>query len=405
MSVINKMLRDLDSRQADTDVLASLGAVRPGRDGVPTGARVGLSAGRATVAGGVAQPVRARRSTRTVVQMGMYGVLALAGVAAAAWWLLHRPTPPVAVAPPAATQPAPLTVAAQAAPPAVAAQVASVVPAAAPTSATRAAATVAPPLVVSVAVVPKADNPAARPALSLATASSVRPAPVAAQVVPPPPALAGSLSLKLSMDAAPPLNQMVTAAVPTTAHQSVQPLAASVAPAAALQPAAGKPATLQALLLHAQTLWGDGDRSAALQLLKDAMQRLESAPGGQGDAATVALVREYARVGLLGGQTTEVLVTLERLQPQWAGVADIWAIRGNAAQRLGRHAQAVAAYQQALALNPNEPRWMLGAAVSMAALGQTGPAADLAEKVRSARALPPDVANYLRQLGVAIRAD
>jgi len=397
MSVINKMLRDLDSRQADTDVLASLGAVRPGRDGVPTGARVGLSAGRATVAGGVAQPVRARRSTRTVVQMGLYGLLALAGVAGAAWWLLHRPTAPTAVAPP--------TAAAQPTSSAMAAQSASVVQAAAPAGLAQSAATAKPLLAASAAVAPKAANLAERQGLPTAMPSSARPASVAARAVLPHLALAGNLSLKLSLDTVPQPNQIATTTAPAKAPQGVQPLATPAAPVAAPQPTAHKPDSLQALLAHAQALWGDGDRSAALQLLKDAMQRLEATPGGQGDATTVALVREYARVGLLAGQTTEVLATLERLQPQWSGAADIWAIRGNAAQRLGRHTQAVTAYQQALSLNPNEPRWMLGAAVSMAALGQTGPAADMAEKVRSARALPADVANYLRQLGVVIRAD
>lgn len=96
---------------------------------------------------------------------------------------------------------------------------------------------------------------------------------------------------------------------------------------------------------------------------------------------------------------------LERLEPRLAGVADIWALRGNAAQRLGRHAEAANAYLKGLALNPNESRWMLGAAVSLAAQGQTGPAGELAEKARVAGALRRDVANYLRQLGVLIRSD
>jgi tetratricopeptide (TPR) repeat protein len=161
------------------------------------------------------------------------------------------------------------------------------------------------------------------------------------------------------------------------------------------------------LVAQAQVLWAAGDQSAALLLLKGALARVESAPtGAKHDTADVAvLAREYASEALASGQTSEVLATLERLEPRLAGVADIWAIRGNAAQRLGRHAQAVAAYQQALALNPNEPRWLLGAAVSLAAMGQTLAATDMAEKVRVARALPPDVANYLRQLGVVIRPD
>ena len=66
---------------------------------------------------------------------------------------------------------------------------------------------------------------------------------------------------------------------------------------------------------------------------------------------------------------------------------------------------AMHAYLQSLSQRPHEPRWMLGAAVSLAAQGQLGPAGELAEQARQAGALPADVANYLRQLGVAVRPD
>jgi len=46
---------------------------------------------------------------------------------------------------------------------------------------------------------------------------------------------------------------------------------------------------------------------------------------------------------------------------------------------------------------------MLAAAVSLAAQGQTAPAADLAEKARRAGFLPSAVANYLQQLGVVLQ--
>jgi tetratricopeptide (TPR) repeat protein len=155
-------------------------------------------------------------------------------------------------------------------------------------------------------------------------------------------------------------------------------------------------------LAQAQIQWAEGARQSAIDLVKATLMRLEqSAPG---DSATLAtLTRDYVRMVLAQGQTQEALATLERLEPHLAGVADIWALRGNAAQRLGRHAQAISAYSKAMALRPDEARWMLGAAVSMAASGQIGPAGDLAEKVRLAGALPPDVASYLRQLGVVIR--
>jgi Flp pilus assembly protein TadD len=80
-------------------------------------------------------------------------------------------------------------------------------------------------------------------------------------------------------------------------------------------------------------------------------------------------------------------------------------MRGNAAQRLGQHAEAVHSYQRALALRPDETRWMLGAAVSLAAQGQTAAAGEWADKARVMGALRPELAAYLRQLGVTIHTD
>ena len=54
----------------------------------------------------------------------------------------------------------------------------------------------------------------------------------------------------------------------------------------------------------------------------------------------------------------------------------------NAAQRVGQHAEASLAYRTALDIRPGEPRWMLGAAVSMAALGQLAATADMVDWAR-----------------------
>jgi Flp pilus assembly protein TadD len=108
---------------------------------------------------------------------------------------------------------------------------------------------------------------------------------------------------------------------------------------------------------------------------------------------------------LADGQVSNALKLLTRLEPQISQVADLWAMRGNSAQRLGQHADAASSYQRALNLKQDEPRWMLGLAVSLAAQGQTTPAAELAEKVRLMGALRPEIAIYLRQLGVVIRSD
>jgi len=144
-----------------------------------------------------------------------------------------------------------------------------------------------------------------------------------------------------------------------------------------------------------------------MDLLREALAAAERAapvgtPSGN-HSELVLLARELARMDLIEDRAGPTLEMLTRLEPALSSFADIWAIRGNAAQRLGRHQESVAAYLMALKLRPDEPRWMLGAAVSLAAQGQTVSAAELAEKARVGGVLNPEVAAYLRELGVPLR--
>lgn len=176
------------------------------------------------------------------------------------------------------------------------------------------------------------------------------------------------------------------------------------APAGATPPPTGRlPAALETLA-QAQNLWNGGSRDAAIELLRDAVAVAERAPalGGGPAQVLVPLVRELARMELVEGRVAQVFDLLSRLEPVLTPYADLWAVRGNAAQRLGRHAESASAYLMALKIRPNEPRWMLGAAVSLAVQGQTAAAAEWAEKARANGALPPELFAYLRQLGVPL---
>jgi len=184
-------------------------------------------------------------------------------------------------------------------------------------------------------------------------------------------------------------------------------LTPNVIAAAEGQTASSRQVPAMEALAQAQSLWKSGSHEAAMDLLHEALASTERAHlAGQASGSSAmlaALVRELARMELAEGRVNQTLVMLARLETALSGVADVWAIRGNAAQRLGRHQESAAAYAMALKLRPEEPRWMLGAAVSLAAQGQTVAAAELAEKARAGGVLSAEVATYLRQLGVVLR--
>ena len=171
-------------------------------------------------------------------------------------------------------------------------------------------------------------------------------------------------------------------------------------------PVQGPDAALEALA-QAQRLWMAGSRDAAIDLLTEALAVLGRLYGadlaGAGTPVPLAMLRELVRMQLAQGQPELVLAVLRRYERVWAGQADLWAVRANAAQRLGQHAESAQAYRMALRLRPGEPRWMLGAAVSLAAMGQTGPAAEMAEQAQALAPVSPEVLAYLRQLGVPLR--
>jgi len=176
---------------------------------------------------------------------------------------------------------------------------------------------------------------------------------------------------------------------------------AAAPPSLPAPPAPRRQPAAQETLAQAQSLWAAGSHDAALALLREALALAEGAPDAA--AQLPPLARELARMELALGRSGAALALLTRLEPQLAAHADLWAMRGNAAQRLGQHAESVQAYQRALQLRPGEPRWLLGAAVSLAALGQLESAAQYAEQARALGPVSAEVLAYLRQAGVPLR--
>jgi tetratricopeptide (TPR) repeat protein len=158
-------------------------------------------------------------------------------------------------------------------------------------------------------------------------------------------------------------------------------------------------------LAQTQNLWNTGSRDAAIDLMQQSIAAAERSAkaGSSASPVLIPLVREMARMQLAEGRFGAVWEMLTRLEQQLGNQPDLWAIRANAAQRLGRHQDSVHAYMVALQSRPDEQRWLLGTAVSLAALGQTSSAAEMAEKARAIGPVSKDILAYLRQAGVAIR--
>jgi Flp pilus assembly protein TadD len=196
-------------------------------------------------------------------------------------------------------------------------------------------------------------------------------------------------------------------ALASSGSASVPSVAA--ASAGATEPASSANRQMQGgreALLQAQVLWNAGSHDAAVDLLQQALSLLERSGGSQGGASQTGLLasmaRELGRMLVAEGRPAAALDMLSRLEPTLGREADIWALRGNAAQRLGRHQESVNAYTLALQLRPNEQRWLLASAVSLAALGQTANASDMAAKAAALGPVSKEVQAYLRQAGVRL---
>jgi len=357
LSVINKMLRDLDSRQG---VRMSGKYLRRS-----PGANADLMAGTVALVGHASTRPVDSAWRRPWVMFGAMLLLVMTGVIAG-WLRWGGAVNPLVVTPavslPTVAQPVLGSMAAPASAPTV------------PQLATSAA------MVAVSGQAPKQAVAAKLPNTKVAVPALAASLPVLAQAAPK----VAAATVAMLTDPA----SLQTPLMP----RSTAPLAKLATPSAT------------DVLAQAQAQWNASDQTAALALVQEAIARLEQSPV-KDSTALAALAREHTRMSLALGYPQAALATLVRLEPQLTSVADIWALRGNINQRLGQHPRAVQAYLTGLALRPNEPRWMLGAAVSLAIQGQTGPATEWTEKARLAGGLRPDVANYLRQLGVDIRAD
>ena len=219
----------------------------------------------------------------------------------------------------------------------------------------------------------------------------VKPAPIA----PPPPMPIPRLQPVVATPPAP----IVAVSAPIPASVPILASAPAVVTSAPAQPAASASKAIAALPKPIQpkaAASATGTASAATP-----PQPKPSASASASADTTALALRDAVRQQLARGDYTGIWNTLGHLEESPKN-SDLWAIRANAAQRLGRHQECVHAYLVALEANPNEPRWLLGAAVSLAALGKTTQASEMAERARGLAPINKDVLNYLRQSGVSL---
>ncbi|HEX8606438.1 MAG TPA: tetratricopeptide repeat protein [Pseudoduganella sp.] len=366
MSLINKMLQDLDAR---------------GGAGKPAPA-------------GELRPVAAARTSRTPIVVGAaLGVMVVA-VAAGTWYYLNRPAAPVpatVLAP--APAPLPVIVAPVAAStPVVALAPAAGSPAAAPVPAPKMA-RVAPARPVAAAL-PEALAPAASLPAAVASGALATPAPrrPVSRPLPTEPAQRAERS------ATPERATDMPAAQGATLTSQQQGENAYRRALAALQE--GRVTEGLAALEHAVHVYPrhHAARQTLVGLLLEngrAAEAMRHAQLGLGlDANQPELAMVLARLQLeRGGPAGE---TLQRSLPYARGNADYMAFLAGVLQKQGRHRQAAEQYEAALRLRPANGVWWMGLGMSLQAENLRGEAREAFQKARAA-GLAPALQEFVEQ--------
>jgi MSHA biogenesis protein MshN len=333
MSLINKVLRDLDARHAAAAQRALPNEVRP----LPAG--------------------DAESSARMPL---LIGLLAVAGAGAwGAWTYLSAPTPtaisapvapPVAIAAPAAETPAlPMLVIAPPAPPAEAA----VVPSAAST-----------PL--------PADNSTSVPVQvsSLQLSTTLRPPAAAA-----PPAT--RIDKQVHDDAHERAEAAYRAGLAAQRQGRGAEAVASLRQALQEEPRNANARQLLLSVLVERQLWPEAE--SALR------EGLELTPANGGWAMALA------RIQVERGEADQAWATLQKYMAAGADNADFQGFAGVLLHRLQRPAEAVAHYQAALRLKP-DARWWAGLGLALEAAGRASEAREAFQRAQAAGSLAPEMA-------------
>lgn len=363
MSLVNKMLRDLDARRAGDGERAALPAA--------------------------VTPLAAHREPSHALSPLWLGIaLAAAGLGAATWYAMQVRGSEPAVGTPVAAAPA--------APPAPALAPA---PASAPTESAAASA-------------PAIAGNATSPSLRMAAELSLSPAIVAA-----PPRKAATAPAK----APEPPAATVPPVQPVTASPRVPPVSAEARIDKQVRlPSAQERAELEyrrGVLAQRQ---GDAEQAAASYRAALA-DYPEHAAARQTLAALLIEVKQFddaeellrkgtelapvrlastlalARLKVERNQAPAALELLQKHAAAGEGSAEYQGFAGALLNRAGRVAEAVERYQVATRLAPSEGRWWAGLGIALEAAGKGQEAREAYQKARTLPGLPADLAQHVEQ--------
>lgn len=143
----------------------------------------------------------------------------------------------------------------------------------------------------------------------------------------------------------------------------------------------------QARELLVGVLLGGGRRAEAIRVLE---QGVATTPG----AANLHIL--LARVYVDEGRSNESIVLLEKATARAGADAELTGFLATLYQRGGRHADAVVAHRKALEARPDEGRWWAGLGISLEATGDNAGATAAYQRALGAR-IDARLAGYARQ--------
>lgn len=119
--------------------------------------------------------------------------------------------------------------------------------------------------------------------------------------------------------------------------------------------------------------------------------------GLQLNLAPVAQAMALARIQFERGDQAAALATLEKYAPQASYHGEYHSFHAALLQRTGRHAEAITQFQAALKVHPNQANWLMGLGISLQAEKRYAEAEQAYARARASNALTPDLQAFVEQ--------